>query len=67
VRYRVKCWAAQLDKAMKPLGWHVWVSSGGTINATTARSMPGFAGSGETLDAPTVYDMRRLLQTRVTA
>jgi len=62
----MKCWTAQLDRAMKPLGWHVWRSSGGTINAATARSMPGFAGSGETIDAPSIPAMRRLLQMRIT-
>ncbi len=65
MRYRMKCWLAQLDRAVRPYGWHVFLSDAGRVWAVTPRSRYG--GSGETIDAASVKEMRAELMRRIAA
>lgn len=54
-----------LNEEVRPHGWHVWLSDEGTIHATSAKSLIG--GSGETIDAPSLDEMRAELAERIEA
>jgi len=78
MRYRMKCWIAQANKTVRPLGFHIFRSNEGRFYASHSRSIAEmtrlsiqyrglWVGSGETLDAPTLREIVAKIQQQVAA